>query len=102
MTDKDVERTDEQDDAPEPWWAGLGTRGGAALIALGGLAAAWVFLAPAAGLEWLPGTPGEPAAGYYQAAKVIAIGLVIVGTTMLGSCRSRAAAPEETNTPERD
>ncbi|MEU2429933.1 hypothetical protein ABZ611_10500 [Streptomyces sp. NPDC007861] len=102
MTDKDVERTEEQNYAPEPWWAGLGTRGGVTLIVLGGLAAAWVFLAPAAGLDWLPGTPGEPATGYHGAAKVIAIGLVVVGTAALGRRRTRTAAAEETAQPERD
>ncbi|MEU7059024.1 hypothetical protein [Streptomyces sp. NPDC046197] len=39
--------------------------------------------------------------GYYGAAWVIAIGLVIVGSSLLGRRRARAAATEETNEPER-
>ncbi|KAF4407160.1 MULTISPECIES: hypothetical protein [Streptomyces] len=85
MTDKDVEQTDERGTGPGlPWWAGLGTWGAVAVIGFGGLAAAWVFFR-------LPGTPEEPAAGYYQVAKVVAVGLVIVGSVLLGRRRSRAA-----------
>ncbi|WP_432095270.1 hypothetical protein [Streptomyces sp. bgisy100] len=94
MADQDVEQPDERGYIPEPWWAGLGTWGAVALIAIGGLAAAWVFLR-------LPGTPEEPASGYYGASKVIAIGVVIVGCGWLGRRRTRAAAVEETNEPER-
>ncbi|HCA88153.1 MAG TPA: hypothetical protein DEQ61_23425 [Streptomyces sp.] len=90
MTDKDVEQTDERGYGPEPWWADLGTWGAVALIVVGGLAAAWVFFR-------LPGTPEELAAGYYQAAKVVAIGLVIVGSTLLSRRRAQAAATEDTN-----
>ncbi|MFF5014767.1 hypothetical protein [Streptomyces sp. NPDC001165] len=93
MADKDVEQTDERGCVPAPWWADLGTWGAVALIVFGGLAAAWVFLR-------LPGTPEEPVFGYYGAAKVIAIGLVAVGGTLLSRRRTRAAAVEETN--ERD
>ncbi|WP_239010271.1 hypothetical protein [Streptomyces sp. 769] len=72
-----------------------GRGGGAvALIAFGGLAAAWVHFR-------LPGTPEESAAGYHGAAKVIAIGLVTVGCTLLGRRRIRAAAIKETNERER-
>ncbi|MFE1312828.1 hypothetical protein [Streptomyces sp. NPDC058755] len=87
MADKDVEQTDERGYAPAPWWADLGTWGAVALIAFGGLVAAWVFLR-------LPGTPEEPASAYYGAAKVIAIGLVAVGGTLLGRRRTRPAAIE--------
>ncbi|MFI0785339.1 hypothetical protein ACH4Q6_07055 [Streptomyces lydicus] len=70
-------------------------RGGAvALIVFGGLAAAWVFFR-------LPGTPEEPASGYYSAARVIAIGVVTVGCALLGRRRARAAAMEETKGRER-
>ncbi|MEU2975794.1 hypothetical protein ABZ678_01935 [Streptomyces hirsutus] len=89
MTDKDVERTDERGDHLEPWWADLGTWGAVALIATGGLAAAWFFFR-------LPGTPEELAAGYHQAARVVAIGLVIAGSALLGRRRTRATAAEET------
>ena len=94
MADKDVEQTDERGYVPGPWWADLGTWGAVALIVFGGLAAAWVFFR-------LPGTPEEPASGYYSAARVIAIGLVAVGCTSLGRRRARAAAIEETNERER-
>ncbi|WP_030670951.1 hypothetical protein [Streptomyces sp. NRRL B-1347] len=88
MVDKDVERTDERGYAPEPWWADLGTWGAVALMVFGGLAALVLFR--------LPGTPQELASGYHGAAKVIAIGVVIVGSTLL-SRRTRTAATEETN-----
>ncbi|WEB44718.1 hypothetical protein MOV08_39170 [Streptomyces yunnanensis] len=94
MADKDVEQTDERGHLFGPWWADLGTWGAVALIAFGGLAAAWVHFR-------LPGTPEEPAAGYHGAAKVIAIGLVTVGCTLLGRRRIRAATIKETNERER-
>ncbi|MFI1367508.1 hypothetical protein [Streptomyces griseochromogenes] len=89
MPDKDVEQTDERGHIPGPWWADRGTWGAVTLIVFGGLAAAWVFFR-------LPGTPEEPASGYYGASKVIAIGLVTVGCTLLGRRRTRGAAVEET------
>ncbi|MFI1395415.1 hypothetical protein [Streptomyces sp. NPDC020681] len=85
MTDKDVEHADERSYGSGPWWAELGTWGAVSLIGFGGLAAAWVFFR-------LPGVPEEPAAGYYQAAKVVAIGLVVAGTALLGRRRAGAAA----------
>ncbi|MEU9012034.1 hypothetical protein AB0D12_20100 [Streptomyces sp. NPDC048479] len=94
MTDKDVEQTDERGYNPGPWWTELGTWGAVALIVFGGLAAAGVSLR-------LPGAPEELATGYYQAARVVAIGLVTAGCALLGRRRARAAATEETNEPER-
>ncbi|MER5542414.1 hypothetical protein ABT072_08130 [Streptomyces sp. NPDC002589] len=94
MADKDVEQTDERGYGPGPWWASLGTWGAVALIVFGGLAAVWVFFG-------LPGTPEEPASGYYQAARAIAIGLVVAGGTLLSRRRARTAATEETNELER-
>ncbi|MFF0065754.1 hypothetical protein ACFYRC_30245 [Streptomyces sp. NPDC005279] len=94
MTEKDAEHTGERGYDTGPWWAELGTLGAVALIIFGGLAAAWVFLR-------LPGAPENRATGYYQAAKVVAIGLVIAGSALLGRRRARAAATEETNEPER-
>ncbi|MFJ9815253.1 hypothetical protein ACIRU3_08250 [Streptomyces sp. NPDC101151] len=90
MTKTDAEQSGERGYAPGPWWADLGTGGAVALIVFGGLAAAWVFFR-------LPGAPQEVTAGYYQVAKVVSIGLVIVGSTLLGRLRTRAAATEETN-----
>ncbi|MER5972920.1 hypothetical protein ABT112_24845 [Streptomyces sp. NPDC002055] len=83
MADKDVEQSDERGHIPEPWWADLGTWGAVALIVLGGVGAAWVFLR-------LPGTPDTPASGYHGASKVMAIGLVMVGCKLLGRRRTRA------------
>ncbi|WP_035803865.1 hypothetical protein [Kitasatospora mediocidica] len=94
MADKDVEQTDERGHVQGPWWAELGTWGAVALIAFGAVAAAWVSFR-------LPGTPEELAGGYYQAAKVVAIGLVTVGCTLLNRRRTRAAATEETSEQER-
>lgn len=87
MTDKDVERTDERVRPVEPWWAGTGTWGAVALIVVGGVAAAWVFLG-------LPGTSDEVAQGYLQAARVIAVGSVIAGCALLGRRRARAGVGE--------
>ncbi|MFE7775368.1 hypothetical protein ACFU5O_16000 [Streptomyces sp. NPDC057445] len=92
MTDKDAEHSDERDYGTGPWWTELGTLGAVALIIFGGLAAAWVFLR-------LPGAPENLSTGYYQAAKVVAIGVVIAGSALLGRRRTRAAATEETNEP---
>ncbi|KUN81110.1 hypothetical protein AQJ66_24395 [Streptomyces bungoensis] len=90
MDDKAVERTDEPNYVAGPWWADLGTWGAVALIVLGCIAAAWVFLG-------LPGTPQEPASGYHGAAKLIAIGLVTVGCTLMSRRRGQPAAGEKTN-----
>jgi hypothetical protein len=94
VADKEVEQIDERGYDPGHWWADLGTWGAVALIVFGGLAAAWVFFR-------LPGTPEELATGYYQAAKVVAIGLVVVGSTLLSRRRAPAAANEETSEAER-
>ncbi|MEU3948372.1 hypothetical protein [Streptomyces sp. NPDC029526] len=74
-----------------PWWADLGTWGAVALIVLGAVAAVWMFFG-------LPGTPETPAAGYHQVAKVVAIGLVVAGTGLLGRRRERHAGRDGTDT----
>ncbi|MGW5866306.1 hypothetical protein ACWFRJ_29445 [Streptomyces sp. NPDC055239] len=89
VTDKGVEQNDERGYGPGPWWEDLGAWGAVGLIVFGGLAAVWVFFR-------LPGTPDEMAMGYYQAAKVVAIGLVIAGTALLGRRRAGGADTEET------
>lgn len=94
MDDKAAERTDEPNHIAGPWWTDLGTWGAVALIALGAVATAWVFLR-------LPGTPQEPALGYHGAAKLIAIGLVTVGCTLMSRRRSRPAASEKTSSGRR-
>lgn len=85
MTEQDIERTDERADerthGPGPWWAGLGTWGAIGLVVFGVLWAVWVFLR-------LPGAPENPATGYYQAAKVLAVGLVLAGSSLLSRRRS--------------
>lgn len=93
MTGKEVEQEGERGHDLGPWWAGIGTWGAVALIAVGGLAAAWVFFR-------LPGTPEESATGYHQAAKVGAIGLVIAGSALLGRRRGRASGTEEATEAE--
>ena len=90
MPDKGVEPSDDQGHGPVPWWADLGTWGAVTLIVLGGLAALWVSFR-------LPGTPEEPATGYYGAARVVAIGLVIVGAGLLNRRRARSGAAGETS-----
>ncbi|WP_405576892.1 hypothetical protein [Streptomyces sp. NBC_01092] len=102
MSDKDVERNDERHDGPEPWWAGLGTRGAVTLIVLGVAAAAWAVLAPALGLGWLPLTPQNLTTGFYQAAKIVAIGVVLLVGAVLTRRSSRATATEAAAGPERD
>ncbi|MFF5026092.1 hypothetical protein ACWCPJ_16825 [Streptomyces collinus] len=93
MDDKAAERTDEPNHVAEPWWTDLGTWGAVALIALGAIATAWVSLR-------LPGTPREPALRYYGAAKLIAIGLVTVGCTLMNRRRGRPATSEKTTNEE--
>ncbi|MFD8572760.1 hypothetical protein [Streptomyces sp. NPDC059639] len=39
--------------------------------------------------------PGEPATGYYGAAKVVAIGLVVAGGALFGRRRARQGAGAE-------
>ncbi|MCL8013526.1 hypothetical protein [Streptomyces sp. AS02] len=85
MTGKDVEQTDERDYGPGPWWADLGTWGAVGLIAFGCAVAAWGFLR-------LPGAPQEMATGYYMAAKIVAVGLVVAGSSLLGRRCDRVAA----------
>ncbi|WP_033826164.1 hypothetical protein [Kitasatospora sp. MBT63] len=94
MADTDTTQTEDRDHAPAPWWAELGTWGSVGLIVLGAVAAVWVSFR-------LPGTPEELASGYYQAARVVAIGLVTVGCALLGRRRARAAAVDGAGEQER-
>ena len=94
MAERDVEPTGQRGHTPGVWWAGLGTWGAVALIAFGGVAAVWVTFR-------LPGTPEELASGYYQAARVVAIGLVTLGCTLLSRRRARTAAAEDASEQER-
>ncbi|WP_030909744.1 hypothetical protein [Streptomyces sp. NRRL F-5126] len=93
MTGKGVDQSDERGYAAAPWWAELGAVGSAALIAFGALVAVWAFFR-------LPGTPENLAQGYYQAAKIAAIGLVMAGSALLGRRRARTAVTEDTSERE--
>ncbi|MFJ2650303.1 hypothetical protein ACIO1C_26705 [Streptomyces sp. NPDC087420] len=96
MTDKPTDAgTDEHGYGAGPWWTELGTVGAVGLIVLGGVAAAWVFLG-------LPGFEENPASGYYQAAKVLAVGTVLAGSALLSRRRNRDRATEgDVDEPER-
>ncbi|SCK46965.1 hypothetical protein H181DRAFT_04204 [Streptomyces sp. WMMB 714] len=100
MNGKDAEQTDAAGHAPKPWWAGTGARGAAGLIALGILAALWSFFGHATGRTWLPLVPDEPASGYYQAAKIAAIGVVILASLWMHRRRTTASG-ERTDEQER-
>ncbi|MBJ6641846.1 hypothetical protein H4K36_35865 [Streptomyces sp. DHE7-1] len=93
MDNKAVERADEPDYVAGPWWADLGTWGAIALIAFGGIATAWVFFR-------LPGSPQELASGYHGAAKLIAIGLVTAGCTLMSRRRGQPTTTENTDEQE--
>ncbi|MCK7626068.1 hypothetical protein MUU72_23670 [Streptomyces sp. RS10V-4] len=80
MTDKQTDSPDHPPVAYGPWWAGLGPIGGALVLVLGLGLAAYVFL-------WGEGTLGDTR--LYGAAKCVAIGLVVLGTTLLGRRRDR-------------
>ncbi|WP_031477072.1 hypothetical protein [Streptomyces bicolor] len=94
MTGKDAEQTDERGHGSGPWWAELGTWGAVGLIAFGCLVAAWGFFR-------LPGAPEEMAGGYHAAAKVVAVGLVVAGSSLLGRRGDRVAATEGMNESDR-
>ncbi|MEU6392322.1 hypothetical protein [Streptomyces sp. NPDC046939] len=66
--------------ADAPWWAGLGPLGGVVLVAIGLALLLWLVWGSAAGDNW---------SQYYGAAKVLAIGSVVAGTTLLARGRER-------------
>ncbi|MET9532379.1 hypothetical protein ABZY02_17680 [Streptomyces sp. NPDC006649] len=64
-----------------PWWAGIGLMGGVILVVSGvGLLLLLVWAGSNAADDW---------ALYYGAGKVVAIGCVIAGTTLLARRRER-------------
>ncbi|MGW7414442.1 hypothetical protein [Streptomyces sp. NPDC054863] len=74
---------DTSDGHPQaPWWWGIGPIGAIVLIVIGIAWALWAFLGS--------GVAGGPMAGY-MASKIVAIGLVLVGTAVLERFRSRRA-----------
>ncbi|MFD7923375.1 hypothetical protein ACFV3R_29690 [Streptomyces sp. NPDC059740] len=85
---------DQSDEHPQaPWWWGLGPVG-AALLVLAGIAwALWEFLGP--------GAADDPAAGY-RGSRVVAIGLVLLGTALLQRFRSRRSPADEEADGQRD
>ncbi|MFF9349231.1 hypothetical protein [Streptomyces sp. NPDC014734] len=78
----DRERDQDTGPAPggdAPWWAGLGPAGGVALAVSGAGLLLWLVLrGDAADDDW---------SRYYGAGKVLAIGCVIAGTTLLARRR---------------
>ncbi|MGW0710671.1 hypothetical protein ACWD4G_32735 [Streptomyces sp. NPDC002643] len=63
------------------WWGPTGLVGGALFTAIGAGAAVWLVLR---------GTDPDGAwAGYYVAAKILAVGLVVSGTLLVTRIRSR-------------
>ncbi|MEV6507336.1 hypothetical protein [Streptomyces sp. NPDC051642] len=95
MIDRDHERSDDQSHPAAPWWWGLGPIGAVGLVVLGIAAALWSFL-------HLPGTAGNQAVDYYRASRVVAIGLVVAGTALLGRIRTRASDKDATATREHE
>ncbi|WP_245979411.1 hypothetical protein [Streptomyces diacarni] len=73
-----------EDDA---WWSGMGPVGGAVLIVLGSVGALFLFLGP-----WQPDDHLGIAFGF---AKVVAVGLVVAGTTLLSRRRGTDGADGE-------
>ncbi|MFD8911113.1 hypothetical protein [Streptomyces sp. NPDC059575] len=65
-------------------WAGLGPVGGTLLTLSGAGLLLWGFL----------GRSGSSPSLIYQAAKVVAVGLVITGTTLLARRRDPSRRPE--------
>ncbi|MCB5910840.1 hypothetical protein [Streptomyces pinistramenti] len=81
----------ERDDRPVgdgPWWVGVGPIGAVVLIVVGIVGEAWVVF------RW-PGLPDEPDTAYYGVSRVLAIGLVLAGTALLGRLRTRAGKGPE-------
>ncbi|WP_405988659.1 hypothetical protein [Streptomyces sp. NBC_00986] len=95
MIDSDDARSEDRPHPAAPWWWGLGPIGAVGLVVLGIAAALWSFL-------HLPGTAENQATDYYRASKVVAIGLVVAGTALLGRIRTRASDKEATATREHE
>ncbi|MFI7019305.1 hypothetical protein [Streptomyces sp. NPDC050164] len=73
---------------PQSWWAGLGGPiGGFVLMVLGLGLLLWAFL----------GRSGPNAPLVYQAAKIVAVGLVIAGTTLVARRRVTSRRPGSEN-----
>ncbi|MGW9175471.1 hypothetical protein [Streptomyces decoyicus] len=78
---------DQSDAHPQaPWWWGIGPVGAVLLIVTGIAWALWEFVGS--------GLVDGPAAGY-QGSKIVAIGLVLLGTAVLERLRSRRSRAHE-------
>lgn len=86
---------DRHDQHPQtPWWWGVGPIGAALFIVIGVAGALWAYLGSSA---------GDNPAGGFSAIKVVAIGLVLLGTAGLERFRSRRSrAPEASGAHEAD
>ncbi|MEU4089180.1 hypothetical protein [Streptomyces aureus] len=94
MTADEHEKPDmEHELAALPWsWGGLGPIGGSLLMLSGLGLLLWAFLGRASSSPSL----------IYQAAKVVAIGLVVTGTTLMARRRDASRHPDaETEPPPR-
>ncbi|SER00451.1 hypothetical protein SAMN04487983_101087 [Streptomyces sp. yr375] len=70
--------------APEPWWSEIGGPVGGGLLVLAGIGLLlWAFL----------GRSGSDIPLIYQAAKIVAVGLVVAGTTLAARRRASAQRP---------
>ncbi|EYT78770.1 hypothetical protein CF54_35200 [Streptomyces sp. Tu 6176] len=80
MSDRERDRdTGSASDEDGPWWAGLGPVGGAVLAVCGAGLLLWLVLRGAdADDDW---------SRYYGAGKILAIGCVVAGTTLLARRR---------------
>jgi hypothetical protein len=88
MTDEGFDPADGRHRAG-PWWWGLGPLGGAVVAVIGVGVAVWHFFR-------LPGASDNVPNGYWQAARIIVIGLAVTGTTLLARRRARAAGTQKT------
>ncbi|MFI5881176.1 hypothetical protein [Streptomyces sp. NPDC051554] len=93
MIDRDQERSDDRPHLESPWWWGLGPIGAVGLVVLGIAAVVWSFL-------HLPGTAENQATDYYRASRIVAIGLVVAGTALLGRIRTRGSDKKATREHE--
>ncbi|MFG3657586.1 hypothetical protein [Streptomyces sp. NPDC047706] len=78
--------TRDQEVPGDAWWAGLGPVGGVVLLLTGLGVLLWIFLD-------LPGARGPHLS--YEAAKIVAIGAVVAGTTLLARRRKDRDAAED-------
>ncbi|MFD4632341.1 hypothetical protein ACFVYR_30675 [Streptomyces sp. NPDC058284] len=86
MRDGEADRGERQGDedprtGDEPWWAGLGWPGGVFFVVVGVALLLWLLLSGQ--------TDDDDWSAYYGAGKVLAIGCVVAGTTLVARGRGR-------------